>query len=147
MFQNQVVVVLTFFVNFLDLRGEFFQVVRARAVGGGGLAQFVLQIADAFFQRADAFVLRGLRVEQILELAVELVNLLLRRGVLPARGANRENEDKQPERNFSHAPKINLCAAASSRDDEIIRIWLSNLKNQITFAFNLFRHTSLVAFH
>ena len=46
-----------------------------------------LKSADLFFQRLDAFGLRGLRVDQVLYLAVELVNLLLRRGVLRARDA------------------------------------------------------------
>jgi hypothetical protein len=113
-FKHQVVVVLPFLVNLLNLLGEFFQVVRGSRLS---LTAGVLTLSDRsaiFFQRVEAFALRGLRVNQILQLAVELVNLLLRRGVLRARERSRENENKKPERNFSHAPKINPCAAASS---------------------------------
>ena len=116
--QNQVVVVLLFFGEVLHLLGELFQVIRARAVVHGGLVQLVLQIADALFQRLEAFALRGLHINQILDPAVDLVNLLLRRRILRARDAGRESgegENKKPKRNLSHAPKINLCAAASSR--------------------------------
>jgi hypothetical protein len=48
------------------------------------------------------------------KLAGQLVNLLLRRVVLRARERSRENEDKKPERNLSHAPKINFCNGTSS---------------------------------
>ena len=66
---NLLIVRLTFLVNLLDLRGEIFQIVRARAVVRGGLVQLVAQIADLLFERADVLGLRGLRFEHVLDLA------------------------------------------------------------------------------
>jgi hypothetical protein len=47
--------------------------------------RLVTQFADFLFQRGDALGLQCLRVEQVLDLAVEFVDLLLGRVVLGAR--------------------------------------------------------------
>ncbi len=67
----------------------------------------------SFSSASRRLVCAAWRLENVLNLAGQFVNLLLRRGVLPARDADCESEDKKPKRNLSHAPKINCCAAAS----------------------------------